>query len=669
MADILGTSGDDNLFGTALDDVLIANGGNDFLSGGAGADEYRLTQGKGAQWIVIDDQGGDGAVDTITGLRGIYASASLGYQAWASAERVGDDLIVTLPGMPSRFRKPGYGETTVEIRDHYAGDAVEYLEAGGVTYRLATDTNGSFENDIIAGTAFGEIHEAYEGNDFVDAGAGDDVVIAGDGDDVVLGRDGADEIDGGAGNDYLYGGNGDDTIKGGSGNDWIETGEGNNTVKAGAGNDWVFSGAGDNVLKGGGGSDVLSGFDGNDKLIGGKGGDTYRFGYDRAGLATTDHWGHDVVRDNGDSPINDATGRGDLLDFYGVYGLSVSNVGEAIAKIETARVGDDMVIATMDGLSSVTVENQFQTGTDKFFIENIALNGGYWDAITFRVVSGELEDLGDDRGGQAELNEFLFGTDGNDMILSDTGYDLIWTGDGADTLIYKESDPNPFNEFTYRNVSDTVMDFDVTSDRLDFTEIKSVGFGSLQISEDAEGDAIINWSSGDFEIANIHIELRGVAMDDVTEGLFTFFGDPDPAPAPDPVPDPDPAPDPVVGEGENGTVFTGTEGADVMTGTDYADTFIFTADTAFTAIDTIKDYLVEHGDMLDVSDVLDGYDPETGDIMDYVVFTSDPESDDVAMSIDADGTGGDFALQQVAVIADAGELNAQDMLDNGWLIV
>jgi len=106
-----------------------------------------------------------------------------------------------------------------------------------------------------------------------------------------------------------------------------------------------------------------------------------------------------------------------------------------------------------------------------------------------------------------------------------------------------------------------------------------------------------------------------------------------------------------------------------MVGTDYADTFIFTADTAFTAIDTIKDYLVEHGDMLDVSDVLDGYDPETGDIMDYVVFTSDPESDDVAMSIDADGTGGDFALQQVAVIADVGELNAQDMLDTGWLIV
>ncbi|MCP4305074.1 MAG: hypothetical protein GY788_09410, partial [bacterium] len=79
MVDIPGTSGDDTLIGTVLDDVLIAYGGNDHLSGGAGADEYRLSQGAGSQWVVVDDNGGDGVVDTITGLRGIYASASLGY--------------------------------------------------------------------------------------------------------------------------------------------------------------------------------------------------------------------------------------------------------------------------------------------------------------------------------------------------------------------------------------------------------------------------------------------------------------------------------------------------------------------------------------------------------------------------------------------------------------
>jgi Ca2+-binding RTX toxin-like protein len=534
-----------------------------------------------------------------------------------------------------------------------------------VTYRLATDTNGSFENDIIAGTALGELHEAYEGNDFVDAGAGDDVVIAGDGNDVVLGGDGADEIDGGAGNDNLYGGEGDDVILGGDGSDWIETGEGNNSVDAGAGNDWVFSGAGNNLLMGGDGSDVLSGFDGDDTLIGGNGGDSYRFGYDRAGLTSSDHWGHDVVRDNGDAPTESTTGRGDLLSFYGLYGPSSGNVEEAIAKIETARVGDDMVIATMDGLSSVTVENQFQTGTDSYFIENISFYGAYWEAISFRVVSGEHEGLGEGRGWQSELNEFLFGTDGNDMIFSDTGYDLIWTGDGSDTLVYKESDPNPFNEFTYRTVSDTVMDFDITSDSFDFTEIKSANFDSFQIFEDAEGDAIISWYSGDMEIANIFIELRGVAMEDVTEDMFIFAGDPEPEPNPNPAPDPDP----VAGGGEDGTLFTGTEGADVMTGTDLADTFVFTADTAFTAVDTIKDYLVEHGDMLDVSDVLVGYDPATNDISEYVVFTSDPESDDIMMEIDADGTGSEFDLQLVAFIADAGELNTQDMLDDGLLLI
>ncbi|MCP4306822.1 MAG: hypothetical protein GY788_18490, partial [bacterium] len=54
---------------------------------------------------------------------------------------------------------------------------------------------------------------------------------------------------------------------------------------------------------------------------------------------------------------------------------------------------------------------------------------------------------------------------------------------------------------------------------------------------------------------------------------------------------------------------------------------------------------------------------------DYVFFTSDPESDDVMLEIDADGTGGSFDLTQVAVIADAGELDAQLLLDNDLLII
>ncbi len=534
MAEIVGTyGGDDTLVGTEEADVLIALGGDDSLSGLAGGDEYRLRQASGASSARISDLGGDGAIDVITGGKGIYASASLGYQAWATAERIGDDLSVTLPGKPSRFRDPGYGELKIEIKDHYAGDPVEYLVAGGTTYWLSSDANGTSVDDIIAGRSIGEIHKAFGGDDLVDAGDGNDRVLAGDGDDVVFGGAGNDVIKGGDGADHLYDALGENLILGGKGQDWIESGDGDNEINAGAGHDFVFAGIGDDLVKGGGGWDQITGFDGDDRLIGGKGGDTYRFGYDREALGTTDHWGHDTVRDNGNAAIYDTSigtygaWRYDTLEFFGLYGPSDGNISEALAGLRIERILDDMLIAGTDGLSSVTVENQFLTGTDKFYVEQVKFNAGYWSPVLFRVASGEHEDIGDDRGGKAGLNEFLFGTDAADQIFSDAGLNLIWTGAGQDSLIYKESDPDGIydidgNWVSYTAIWDVVMDFDPAGDVLDFTEIEGLGLAGLDLSEDGEGDAVIAWDSGTFEIADIKIELRGVGLAEVDDDMFLF---------------------------------------------------------------------------------------------------------------------------------------------------
>jgi len=400
-----------------------------------------------------------------------------------------------------------------------------------VTYRLAESTIGTFESDIIAGTGLGETFLGRRGDDFIDAGQGDDSIAAGAGNDTVFGDEGADTIRGGSGNDWLFGGIGDDFIHAGSGNDWVETGEGNNTVKLGAGVDLVYAGNGDDIIFGNAGADWISAALGNDTIYGGKEGDTYVFGYDRAALGSTNQWGHNVVEDRGNKPYFDTSvgrWRYDTLDFYGLYGPSDGNIQQAIAKISTDRVGDDMVIATMDGLSSVTVSKQFATGNQKFFIEQVKFTAGYWSAALFRIGSAEHENIGDDRGGKAVLNEFLFGTAGDDQIFSDAGLNLIWTGAGADTLIYKESDPHtPIydrdgNWVSYGVVWDTVMDFDVTTDHFDFTQIAGLTFADLTVSSDAEGDAVIAWDSGSIDIADIHIELRGVTAAEVTPGLFSF---------------------------------------------------------------------------------------------------------------------------------------------------
>ncbi len=662
MASILGTTGDDTLLGTPLDDTLTSFGGADYLSGGDGADIYALSQGSGGSTATIEDLGTDGAADTITGGRGLYASASLGYQSWATAERIGDDLIIILPGKPHRFRKPGYGPLNIDIVDHFADGEVEYLEAGGVTYRLAASMTGSNENDIVGGTRFRDIIKTFDGNDFVYAGQGNDKVVTGVGNDTVFGGDGRDFLRTDAGNDRVFGGAGNDVVISGAGDDWIEAGDGNNRVIAGAGNDYVYSGVGNDTIKGAGGFDTITGFDGDDLLIGGAHGDTYRFGYDREALGSTDHWGHDTVTDLGSRARYDAAaGRfsNDILEFHGLYGPSSGNMQDAIAAIQTARMGDDMVISTMDGRSSVTVTNQFVTGTHKYYIEEIVFSAGYWEDPLFRVVSGEHTNIGDDRGGAALYNEFLFGTAGADQIFSDTGYDLIWTGAGADTLIYKESDPVPFSHASANVVSDTVMDFDVTLDRFDFSEIPGLTFADLTIGEDADGDAIISWSSGDVAVANIHIELRGVAMADVTEDLFNFE-------ASAPPPPPDPTPDPLPGD----NVITGTAGADELVGTDDADRFVFTTDTAFAAVDTVKDYLVEHGDMLDIAGLLIGFDAAVHSVSDFAILIQDPESDDVTLAVDRDGAAAAYDATQIAVIVDgAGGLDAQTLFDSGLLVM
>jgi hypothetical protein len=67
------------------------------------------------------------------------------------------------------------------------------------------------------------------------------------------------------------------------------------------------------------------------------------------------------------------------------------------------------------------------------------------------------------------------------------------------------------------------MDFDVTQDRLDFTEIGGLSYSDLTITSDPDGDARISWDSGTIEVADISIELRGVAAASLTADLFDFL--------------------------------------------------------------------------------------------------------------------------------------------------
>lgn len=339
MALVTGTAEADRLVGTRGDDTLTSGGTSDpaqsdVMIGRGGADTYDLYNLTGGRFknFIIDDRGTDGAFDRIVNAGALYQSASLGYSAWATATRDGDDLVLHLPSKPYRFRDPARPEYNIKIVDHYADAPVESITAGGVVYRLATGDIGSSVADLMAGAETADVVEAKGGDDVVFGNGGDDRLILGNGDDTAFGGTGRDIIVAGSGNDRVYAGHSGDIVKGGAGNDWIQGEAGNDRIKGGSGADFMTGDTGRDRLQGGSGGDTLNGGAGDDRLIGGKEGDLYQF--DRGAPGTG--WGHDTISDNG----NKASYQNeDTIELRGVYGPMTGVPGEAHAKVSFARDG------------------------------------------------------------------------------------------------------------------------------------------------------------------------------------------------------------------------------------------------------------------------------------------------------------------------------------------
>ena len=117
--------------------------------------------------------------------------------------------------------------------------------------------------------------------------------------------------------------------------------------------------------------------------------------------------------------------------------------------------------------------------------------------------------------------------------------------------------------------------------------------------------------------------------------------------------------------GENGNdSLDGGEGADKLYGQAGADTFVL--DTIGKGVDTIADFSKAQGDKIDISDVLDRYDPLDDAIADFVKVTKVGAG--TSISIDADGAGADNQAVEVAKLTGVVFNNVQEMLDAGVLI-
>ncbi len=133
----------------------------------------------------------------------------------------------------------------------------------------------TINNVEVAHFAYDQINlirvDALGGNDYVNL----------NGDGVKQGVSKSAHLEGGAGSDTLTGGNGNDTLVGGSHSDVLLGNGGNDVLSGGAGNDLLKSTEaaitiydGNDTLSGGDGNDTLSGGGGADQFIGGRGTDT-----------------------------------------------------------------------------------------------------------------------------------------------------------------------------------------------------------------------------------------------------------------------------------------------------------------------------------------------------------------------------------------------------------
>ena len=286
--------------------------------------------------------------------------------------------------------------------------AYDQLEGAGAQDLLALALGG---NDVVNGTAAGQLLQGRDGNDTVQGLGGDDWLDGGTGHD---------RLDGGVGNDTLAGGAGVDTLVGSLGDDCYQmddadvilespgggsdavltalasfslaglgdvenlafTGTGGFAGTGNAGHNRLVGGAGADTLAGGAGHDTLVGNQGRDSLFGDAGSDLLRGGGD--GVSLSGGEGNDVLAAGaGDDVLEGGRGADALLGGGGndvIAGGAGRDTLAGGAGDDTLTGGGDVDRFVLNSLSGIDEITDFVSGIDR-----IAINRSVFTAVTGAV--------------------------------------------------------------------------------------------------------------------------------------------------------------------------------------------------------------------------------------------------------------------------------------------
>jgi len=449
----------------------------DLMVGAYSADPHG--QSSGASYVVFGKSSGFAAnvdLSTLDGTSGFRLSGAAGELAGYSLASAGDvngdgfaDLIIGARGAIDRgasyvvFGKAsGFaanidlssldGATGFKINGAAAGDAAGYSVAS------AGDVNGDGFADLLVGAPRAAAHGTLSGASFVVFGrasgfpanfnllainvstgfklsgaaaydmSGMSVASAGDvnGDglaDLIVGAFGADAHGTDSGASYVVFAKLPDTAVSRTGTAASQTlagGDFNDTLSGLGGDDTLHGNGGNDSLDGGAGDDTIIGGAGNDTMIGGLGNDTYVVDSSNDLTVENANEGIDTVQASTHYQLSATVENLTLLGSADLqaYGNSASNTLTSNTGVNLLAGGDGDDIYVVNNTSDAVLENANE-GTDTVQA-----------TVDFRL-SANVENLA--LLGSANLQ--AYGNAGANVIISNSGIDLLVGGAGDDTYI------------------------------------------------------------------------------------------------------------------------------------------------------------------------------------------------------------------------------------------
>ncbi|MBD2534614.1 calcium-binding protein [Nostoc flagelliforme FACHB-838] len=520
MAGIIGTNGNDTLYGGGYDNTLTGGGGNDI---------YTISDSS-STLITITDFGGIGK--GINPFAGVIAEVdrlqfSYSYNNSLNARNLvltqnGTNVEITFLTTGNSF-KVILQNFTLENLDNLSLSTGATVNLGNIVFDGQTSTTDSFDvfnADSTQRTIFNKNTVTFL-NDLSNNVDGFD-----DSDDVINGQGGDDIIDGKSGNDLLRGGAGKNTLIGSVGNDIldVEFSSGDNILNGDTGDDYLDAGAtsGNNLLFGGDGNDTLytsgvsqnpnnyTASSGNNTLNGGTGDDYL-----------------DAKSPSSNNLLSGGDGN-DTLSTSGIFTYRAApNFISSGNNTLNGGASNDYLVAKGSSGNNLLFSGD---GNDYLDISGIpTYYGGIYLSSGNNTLNGGA---GDDtlRAEDSTGNNFLFGDDGNDSFYLNLENQTVDGGKGDDLLSvdYSYYSAVTAGITTTFNPTTNIGSIKADTNQVNYKDIERLNIsgtkyndnimgnsGSDTLSTGNGGNDTVNGGEGD--------DVLSVNYDDATEGITTTF--------------------------------------------------------------------------------------------------------------------------------------------------